>query len=67
MYLMTKLLEIEDHLTQRTIEKLQQKRNSGEISDGEYEERYETVMQDFRLRFAQVMDGRSWEAYNTYK
>lgn len=67
MHLMVKLLETEDNLTQKKIEKLQRQRNTGEISDDEYEGEYESVMQDFRLRFAMVMDGRAWDAYKTYK
>lgn len=66
MFLMQAYIQSEDHKTKRAIEKLQRQRNSGEINDSEYEEKYETVMQDFRLQFAQIMDGRSWQAYNTY-
>lgn len=58
-------LEQEEQLAKRTIAKLQRERDSGAISEQEYEENYERVMQDYRLKFAQVMDWASWEAYNS--
>lgn len=60
-------LEQEEQLAKRTIAKLQRERDSGAISEQEYEENYERVMQDYRLKFAQVMDWASWEVYNSYK
>lgn len=67
MLLRSAYIEEEDNRTKMIIQKLQRQRDSGEITDHEYEEKYESTMQDFRLRFAQVMDGKSWIAYNTYK
>ena len=49
-------LEQEEQLAKRTIAKLQRERDSGAISEQEYDENYERVMQDYRLKFAQVMD-----------
>ena len=62
-----KLLESDEENTKRLIAKYQRDRDSWAITDLEYEEKYESVMQDFRLRFAQILDGASWDAYNTYK
>jgi uncharacterized membrane protein len=56
MSLLQSHIQSEDDKTQRTIERLQRQRNTGEISDEEYEEKYESTMDAFRLRFAQVMD-----------
>ena len=67
MFLRQAYIEEEDNLTKRLIQKLQQKRDSGEITEDQYEEQYETAMQDFRLRFAQIMDNASFLAYKTYK
>lgn len=61
------LLEVDEKVAKWQISKLQRDRDTGVLTEDEYEERYETVMQNLRLRFAQIMDGASWEAYNTYK
>jgi hypothetical protein len=67
MFLRQILLEEEEHLAKRTISKLQRDRDSWAITDQEYEEKYETIMTNLRLRFIQVMDGASIESYKTYK
>ena len=61
------LLEIDEESAKKQISRLQRERDCGVITEGEFEDKYETVMQNLHLRFAQVMDGASWEAYNTYK
>lgn len=62
-----KAIHSQDEITKEAIRKLQMRRDSGEISDELYEEQYEYIMDDFRLKFAIIMDGRSVEAYNSYK
>lgn len=67
MLLIRSLMEAEEAHAKHIISKLQRDRDCGAITDEEYEEQYETVMQNLRLRFAQVMDWASWEAYKNYK
>lgn len=67
MLLKLALLEEEEQLAKRTISRLQLSRDRWEITDDEYEQKYETIMQNLRLRFAQVMDERSAEIYKTFK
>lgn len=61
------VLEIDNEVAKRKISKLQRDRDTWVISEDEFEQSYETVMQDLRLRFAQIMDGASWEAYKLYR
>lgn len=44
-----------EHETAEKIRKLQMKRDSWEISDDEYEEKYESVMQDYRLKVLSLL------------
>jgi hypothetical protein len=65
--MLVKAIHDNDEITKEAIRKLQMRRDSGEISEDMYEAQYEYVMDSFRLKFAILMDGRSLEAYNTYK
>jgi hypothetical protein len=65
--MLLKAVHDNDEITKNAIRKLQMRRDSGEISEELYEEQFEFVMDSFRLKFAIIMDGRSLEAYNTYK
>ena len=51
----------------REISKLQRQRDTGEISDDDYDEKYNAVMDRERFRFFAILDWRALEAYNTYK
>ena len=51
----------------REIAKLQRQRDTGEITDDEYDDKYNAVMDKERFRFFAILDWRSLEAYNTYK
>jgi len=66
MLLRQALLEEEEHQAQRNIAKLQRERDSWAITDQDYEDKYEAIMDSLRLRFAILMDWRALEAYNTY-
>lgn len=59
-------LEQEEQLAKRTIAKLQRERDSGVITDDEYDDKYNAIMDSLRLRFAQVMDGASYDAWRNY-
>lgn len=52
------LLEHLDENTRESISKEQQNRDSWAISDSEYEERYENIMQNFRLQTELILSGR---------
>ncbi len=67
MLLRQSLLEEDELRAKRTIEKLQRDVQTWAITNWEYEEKYEAVMDWLRLRFMILLDGRSLEAYNTYK
>lgn len=67
MLLRQSLLEEDELRAKRTIEKLQRDVQTWVITNWEYEEKYESVMDWLRLRFMILLDGRSLEAYNTYK
>lgn len=67
MLLRQSLLEEDELRAKRTIEKLQRDVQTWVITNWEYEEKYEAVMDWLRLRFMILLDGRSLEAYNTYK
>lgn len=58
MLLKVALLEQEENQAKHRISRLQRDRDCGVITDEEYEEKYETVMQNLRLRYADLM-GRS--------
>ena len=49
------------------ISKLQRQRDTGEITEDEFEDKYNAVMDRERFRFFAILDWRSLEAYNTYK
>lgn len=51
----------------REIARLQRQRDTGEITDDEYDDKYNAVMDKERFRFFAIVDWRSLEAYNTYK
>ncbi len=51
----------------REIARLQRQRDTGEITDDEYDDKYNAVMDKERFRFFAILDWRSLEAYNTYK
>ena len=51
----------------REISKLQRQRDTGEISDDDYDEKYNAVMDRERFRFFAILDWRALESYNTYK
>jgi len=67
MLLRQSLLEEDELRAKRTIEKLQRDVQTWAITNWEYEEKYEAVMDSLRLRFMILLDGRSLEAYNAYK
>lgn len=67
MLLRQTLLDEDELRAKRTIEKLQRDVQTWAITNWEYEEKYEAVMDWLRLRFMILLDGRSLEAYNTYK
>lgn len=67
MLLRQSLLEEDELQAKRTIEKLQRDVQTWVITNWEYEEKYEAVMDWLRLRFMILLDGRSLDAYNTYK
>ncbi len=67
MLLRQSLLEEDELRAKRTIEKLQRDVQTWAITNWEYEEKYEAVMDWLRLRFMILLDGRSLDAYNTYK
>jgi hypothetical protein len=67
MLLRQTLLEEDELRAKRTIEKLQRDVQTWVITNWEYEEKYEAVMDWLRLRFMILLDGRSLDAYNTYK
>lgn len=52
------LLEHLDEKTKESISKEQQNRDSWVISDSEYEERYESIMTEFRLQTELILSGR---------
>ena len=52
------LLEHLDENTRESISKEQKNRDSWAISDAEYEERYENIMQNFRLQTELILSGR---------
>jgi flagellar biosynthesis chaperone FliJ len=66
MLLRQTLLEEDEEKAKRDIAKLQRDRDSWAITNWEFEDKYETIMQNLRLRFAQVMDWRAWDSYKTY-
>lgn len=55
MLLKQTLLEQEENTAKHRISRLQRDRDCGVITDEEYEEKYETVMQNLRLRYASIM------------
>lgn len=67
MLLRQTLLDEDELRAKRTIEKLQRDVQTWAITNWEYEEKYEAVMDWLRLRFMILLDGRSLEAYNAYK
>lgn len=67
MLLRQTLLDEDELRAKRTIEKLQRDVQTWAITNWEYEEKYEAVMDWLRLRFMILLDGRSLDAYNTYK
>jgi hypothetical protein len=44
-----------EYTTRNNISKEQMRRDSGEISEQEYEERYEAIMQNYRLKTEQLL------------
>lgn len=52
------LLEQLDEKTKELIHKEQRERNCWVINDGEYEERYELIMQNFRLETELILAGK---------
>lgn len=48
--------ELEEKQTADKIRKLQQRLNSWEIKEQEYEEKYETLMQDYRLKVSNIIN-----------
>lgn len=48
-------IEVQEKIYDREIKKEMQRRDSGEITDDEYERRYERIMQDRRLKILQLL------------
>lgn len=60
-------MQEEEISTRRKIEKLQRDFAVWLLSEDQYEDRFESVMQDFRLKLIQVMDWDKYESYKMYK
>lgn len=67
MLLRQTLFEEEELHAKRTIERLQRDVQTWVITNWEYEEKYEAVMDNVRLRFMILMDWKSLDSYNSYK
>jgi len=64
-----KLWPINDNANEakREISKLQRQRDTGEITEDEFDDKYNAVMDRERFRFFAILDWRSLEAYNSFK
>jgi len=56
MELINAYIDIEEQKYARRIQKEQQRRDSGEIDDAEYESRYEAIMDDRRIKIMHLID-----------
>ena len=55
MFLRERYIEIEEEKSKNEIAKLQRQNQTGEISDDEYDDKYNTIMDNLRIRFLNLI------------
>lgn len=59
-------VKVETIRDERERQKLEQLRDSWEISEWEFGERHDAIMERTRLRFVTLLDEKEWESYRMY-